>query len=182
MKHLFFLMVLIVSLSFAAFGQGTNQASIEFNVTLTDAAEILTVATEGAAYAGLVPGQCYQVIADAGQDQNILPVLGDETFTPAMISVSGAPGREFVLTFFLPYVVSVPALGSVTFSYDNYSAAWATDGAPTKFFNPTGSYPVMLDIDGAATVNLGGSICVSQDAAADEYIGYAIVVADYVGM
>lgn len=137
-------------------------------------------------YDQLRPGVSYTCISDEPSGTtNIVPYTGDEAFQPGELNIQGQAGDHLLLRFVLPTkLASIAGIGYISLSYDNQSANWVdeTSGA-RRFFNPQGTLLVTLDALGRAFVYLGGNPHVPPDVEpGDEFLGYAIAVAEYAGI
>lgn len=156
---------------------------IDFSVTVVQIP--LTVAVvNGAVYENLLPGMSYEAIAiEDGESANINRFNGEETFSPALIEIDGAPNAPIFVNFTLPRKLYPRGEGSgfVNMTYDHLSGSLYNPlNGGYHFFNPENGIHLNIPNSGdRAMIYIGGNPTISPFTQVDEFFGLGIVTVEY---
>lgn len=189
-----FAVVLAIGLCNVASAQENHSADISLTVTVgttpLDIAGVDDLTLDDGGVGALPPGIPVAAVPDGadawllnglgGIGSNSTPALGGQ---PGSFDVLGQAGASVIVSFALPYVLYPSANGNgvVHVDYNGTSACWADANGTAFYFNPKNGTTVTMNADGATAThfNLGGVFTVDPGAAADDYIGVAIVTVAY---
>lgn len=175
--------VLLFLLLILESGIGQELGVVDFTVTIVQTPLAVAV-VNGATYENLIPGISYEAIAiEDGAAENINRFNGEESFSPALIEIDGAPNAQIFVNFSLPRKLYPRAEGSgvVNMTYDHLSGSlYNPVNGNYQFFNPENGFRFVFPNNGErAMIYVGGNPTISPFAPIDEFFGIGVVTVEY---
>lgn len=165
------------------FGVGQELGVVDFTVTIVQSPLSVAV-VNGAIYENLIPGISYEAIAiEDGSAENINKFNGEESFSPALIEIDGAPNAQVFVNFSLPKKLYPRSEGGgvVNMTYDHLSGSMFNPvNRNYQFFNPENGFRFVFPNNGEpAMIYIGGNPTISPFAPIDEFFGLGVVTVEY---
>lgn len=180
MKTIYALLFLVIMIELSS---AQEIGVVDFAVTIVQTPLAVAV-VNGAIYENLIPGVSYEAIAiEDGVAENINRFNGEESFSPALIEIEGAPNAQIFINFSLPRKLYPRNEGSgvVNMTYDHLSGSlFNPTNGNYQFFNPENGFRFNFPNDGErAMIYIGGNPTISPFAPIDEFFGIGVITVEY---
>jgi len=180
-----FMFVMFAALLLVGMNTASAQIPQPIPITMSVSAAPLAIAPGDLALGGLQAGTTYTAIPDGAGSLALTPNDGVASVNSATeTDITGDVNAQILVSFVLPTRLynSGAAPGYVLIRFNNTSAAWGASGTEANYFDPNIPTSMSLDNTGNVFISLGAIVTVPPNTGTDDYVGEALVTAQYTGL
>lgn len=181
-----FMFVMFAALLLVGMNTASAQIPQPIPITASVSAAPLAITPGDLTLADLQAGTTYSAIPDGAGSLALTPNDGVASVGSATeTNILGDVNSQVLVSFVLPsrlYPSGGTGTGYVIISFNNTSAAWGATGTEGNYFDPHTPTSMPLDAGGNVFISLGGIFEVPPNTGTDDYVGEALITAQYTGL